>query len=155
MARQVSVDEALAHVERARQAGLSAAVYFVEVEEYVWGFKDADMPDFLEVCFCCPCCCSAVRFEAKAGGETKRILHQGIGWSAVVDQERCVGCGTCVAACPHDRMELEAGKARSSWMCAGCGQCVLACPNGAVTVRQTGRTEARLEDYFEKLHGTI
>lgn len=155
IAREASIDEALAHIDRAKDAGLSPAAYFVEVEEYVWGFHDADMPNFLEICFCCPCCCSAVRFEQKAAGELKRILHQGMGWQCVVDTEKCIGCGACVKACPHGRNELKDGHAHVLHECAGCGQCLKTCPQGALSVRKTGETKPYLEDYFEKLHAQL
>lgn len=155
IAREATIDEAFAHIDRAKAAGLSPTAYFVEAEEYVWGFRDADMPNFLEICFCCPCCCSAVRFEQKAAGELKRILHQGMGWQCVVDTDKCIGCGACVKACPHGRNELRDGKARVMHECAGCGQCLTACPQGALSVRKTGETKPHLEDYFEKLHAQL
>ena len=155
IAREATLEECLAHIDRAQAAGLSAGAYFVEVEEYVWGFRDQDMPNFLEFCFCCPCCCSATLFEQRAGGELKRILHQGIGWSCTVDEDACIGCGACAEACPHGRMDVVDGKARPHAACAGCGQCLKACARGALSVRQTGETKPRIEDYFEKLHASF
>ena len=152
---EATVEEALAHIDRAKEAGLSMSAYFVEAEEYVWGFKDADMPNFLEICFCCPCCCSAVHFEHGAGGELKRILHQSSGWSCIVDTTRCIGCGACEEACPHERIHVENGRAVVHMECAGCGQCLKACPADALSVRHTGETLPRMEDYFEKLHATL
>ncbi len=155
IAHEATLEECLAHIDRAQKEGLSAGAYFVEVEEYVWGFHDADMPNFLEFCFCCPCCCSATLFEQRAGGELKRILHQGIGWSCTVDAQACLGCGACVDACPHNRMGFVGGKAQPLETCAGCGQCLKVCPQEALHVRQTGETKPRIEDYFEKLHATF
>lgn len=156
IAREATLQECYDHIDRAAACGLSATAYFVEVEEYVWGFRDEDMPNFLEFCFCCPCCCSATLFEHRAGGELKRILHQGIGWSAVIDAEKCVACGECVARCPHDDvMRLRDGRVKISDTCAGCGQCLKGCTHDAIHVRHTGETKPRLEDYFEHLHATF
>lgn len=155
IAHEATLEECYAHLDRAKEAGLSATAYFVEVEEYVWGFRDADMPNFLEICFCCPCCCSANRFEQRAGGELKRILHQGSGWSCVVDAERCIGCGACTRECPHERISLRDGRAWVHPECAGCGQCLKMCPQDALSVRHTGATKPQVKDYFEKLHAQL
>jgi Fe-S-cluster-containing hydrogenase component 2 len=50
-----------------------------------------------------------------------------------VDQDRCTGCGYCVAACPRDAIYLKDGKAhvRGS-RCVGCEVCADACPEGAL-----------------------
>lgn len=155
VATELTVEEAIRHVKRAAEAGLSAAAYFVEIEEYVWGWPDEELPNILEVCFCCPCCCSAVRFEQRAGGELQRILHQGIGWSCVVDTQACIGCGSCEQACPHDCIRIKNDSAFIHETCAGCGQCVRACKHGALTIKQTGDTKPHIDDYFEKLHWNL
>lgn len=155
IAREATREQAHAHIERAKAAGLSASAYFVEVEEYVWGFKDADMPDFLEICFCCPCCCSAVKFEQRAGGELKKILYQRSGWSCVVDESRCMGCGACERACAHGSISVVKGKATVDQWCAGCGQCLKSCPSDALDIHQTGETKPHVIDYFQKLHATL
>lgn len=155
VARELTEEDAIRHVKRAVEAGLSPAAYFVEIEEYVWGWPDEDLPNVLEICFCCPCCCSAVRFEKRAGGELERILHQGVGWSCVVDTTACIGCGACEMACPHDCVHVEDGTARIHRSCAGCGQCVRVCEHGALRVVQTGDTKERIDDYFEKLGWTL
>ena len=50
------------------------------------------------------------------------------------DGERCVGCGSCVRACPMGYLQLDGGKAapRERRRCIGCGHCVAACPKKAV-----------------------
>lgn len=46
--------------------------------------------------------------------------------------DRCVGCGACVAACPHQAIQLVNGKAKTNrQLCQGCGDCVAVCHYGA------------------------
>jgi len=61
---------------------------------------------------------------------------------AVVNEEVCVGCGTCEAVCPFDALSLEAGGRGSGGkmqvnevVCKGCGSCGSACPSGAISMR--------------------
>lgn len=47
---------------------------------------------------------------------------------------RCLGCKTCVAACPNSAISPEAASASVKTdraLCIGCGACVSACPNSA------------------------
>jgi coenzyme F420 hydrogenase subunit beta len=46
----------------------------------------------------------------------------------VLDADVCVACGTCVAACPVNVLELEAGKPKLVGNCIECGLCYRNCP---------------------------
>ena len=62
----------------------------------------------------------------------------------VVDLSRCLGCGTCVAACPEgDVLEMVHGQAMvvNGSHCVGVAACERECPVGAITV-----TLANLEE---------
>ncbi len=52
------------------------------------------------------------------------------------DQEKCVGCGICVAVCPHRVFVLNNDKAevQDREACMECGACALNCPTEAMTV---------------------
>lgn len=56
---------------------------------------------------------------------------------AKIDQQKCVGCGTCVERCPLDTLRLnEDRKAYIAYPddCMTCYICERVCPKGAVTV---------------------
>ncbi len=55
---------------------------------------------------------------------------------ASVNENICVGCGTCEAICPFDALSLEAGVMHvNEVVCKGCGSCGSACPSGAISMR--------------------
>ena len=50
-----------------------------------------------------------------------------------VDQNKCLGCGTCVNACPVEAISIQDGKAIiDQGKCIKCGTCAAICPQGAV-----------------------
>ena len=62
----------------------------------------------------------------------------------VVDLSRCLGCGTCVTACPEDGvLELVHGQAMvvRGARCVGHSACERECPVGAITVTLTDLAE--------------
>jgi nitroreductase/NAD-dependent dihydropyrimidine dehydrogenase PreA subunit len=56
-------------------------------------------------------------------------------WTVIViDQVRCVACGSCVEICHEHCMTLEIGTIRiDGEVCSTCGQCVAICPQKALS----------------------
>ena len=92
--------------------------------------------------------------EAVAAGLTEPVtLHP------LIDQVQCIGCGSCVAACPespaHTVIGLIDGKASlvSPTSCIGHGACKAACPVGAIELvfgtATRGVDLPRVSDTFE------
>ncbi len=69
---------------------------------------------------------------------SKRLgFHEPVSLHPVVDPDRCIGVGACVAACPeHDIIGMIDGEAHiiNASRCVGHGACFHACPVGAITL---------------------
>jgi len=76
----------------------------------------------------------------RAGSHEAQLQHP------VVDLSRCLGCGTCVAACPEEGvLELVHGQAVviHGARCVGHAACERECPVGAITVTLANLQERR------------
>jgi thioredoxin reductase (NADPH) len=86
----------------------------------------------------------ATRFRRQRALDTKRLeqtrelgMDKASGQYPLIDTGACIGCGTCVAACPEgDVLGVVLGKAVviNGVRCIGHGKCAEACPVGAIKV---------------------
>src|ERR671917_320798 len=69
---------------------------------------------------------------------------------AVIDADRCVQCGVCVAACPTDSIGVgEDDLPKLVKMCTGCSLCWDFCPRGGLRHEATWKLDSarQREDY--------
>jgi UDP-glucose 4-epimerase len=124
----LTTSEALAHIRKAINLGLTPLIVHTAFDAFMLGIP---MEKMLAICFCCDCCCtvrSSLRYGPPAFWDTVERLP---GLSVQVE-EGCIGCGTCVDLCHVHAITLGNGEAHIGELCKGCGRCVEACPEGAI-----------------------
>jgi ferredoxin len=111
----VSLEESLAIVRQAEEAGLVH-----------WGD-----------CYCCTCCCENLFPVTR---DKRYDLMTPNRFLAVVDEEKCTGCGRCIERCAFEAIEMKPGanpKEQKSVIdpekCKGCGLCIITCEPNALT----------------------
>jgi electron transport complex protein RnfB len=120
--RPVSVDEAVATLKRAANAGLVHTTLNVEGDSWL-------------ICNCCSHACHALR------GTTQLDIPHAVAPSsywAAVDEDLCNGCEACVDRCQVHAIEMNENMVAEIdyELCLGCGVCTLACPPEALRLEK-------------------
>ena len=151
IAKEVSKEQARAHVHEAMEVGLMGHVLWVQLEQLIWAVPNQKMDELVEICFCDPEYCVAIR-SIRAAGEEWRERFKGTGFTAVLDHDKCITCATCVKKCPQDAItRFDEGKiVINQDKCFGCGFCKESCPSGAIAIKQTMPMRTSVDEYFEK-----
>lgn len=71
------------------------------------------------------------------------------GEKAVIDPDRCIGCGLCESHCRFDALRRQKGVYEvNEYACEGCGVCAYVCPQKAVRLTEdvAGRKELYLDE---------
>lgn len=145
--REVSIEEAKAHLDGAIATGLIPQIGRVDPDPVMLGIKDHY--HFLTLCLCCPCCCIAMRNMPRWPDRVKERMHRLDGLSIEVTNE-CDGCGQCVRSCFASAIRIEDGRARITEACKGCGICASTCDRGAIDIRVTDG-EKMLSEVFSRI----
>lgn len=121
VARAIDRQEALRILQQAAEAGLVHTA---------GNYRDGNH----YICNCCTCCCGVLRGVAEFAMPTAIAQSD---FCAVVDAERCIGCGDCVARCRFGALSVPGAVSAVDWgRCVGCGLCVPECPVGALSLHR-------------------
>jgi len=105
-----------------------------------------------------------IQISKRTKGEAAAVLaaaamprgpRQSRGFSVVIDEHLCRGCGRCLTACPYHAVTLRSNADTGSTavvdeaLCKGCGNCISVCPSNAAD--SPFRDQAYLEQTLEEL----
>ena len=110
-----------------------------------------------------------IQISKRAKGEAAAIMtiaaipngpRQSRGFSVVIDEALCRGCGRCLKACPYQAISLKANGCSADReigftavvddaLCKGCGNCISVCPSNAAD--SPFRDQVYLEQTLEEL----
>jgi NAD-dependent dihydropyrimidine dehydrogenase PreA subunit len=118
-AKRISVDEAMAAMQRTYDAGFVHMAYTDEGKDKV-GI----------ICSCCTCCCHSLSAALRFGYPDHVFSSN---YVAKHDSDLCNDCGICVERCQFGARELtEKGLEYEKEKCFGCGLCLKYCTEGAI-----------------------
>jgi len=121
--RLISKEEALKILKDIEDAGLVHKVYHL----------NSDLSkDEVAICNCCSCCCPTSKVSVTFPNVNIASF------TVDIDQDLCMGCGTCVEKCFNQVLEInEHGIAEKvEEECIGCGVCAYLCPEQAISLIQ-------------------
>jgi UDP-glucose 4-epimerase len=151
MARHASVEEALEHMDRCIESGLIPQIGRVDVDPLMLGVGNWD--HFLTLCFCCPCCCVAMRDWQRWSPVVKDRMH-GLEGLRIEVTDECNGCGKCVKKCFTEAIVVEDKLARITDDCKGCGICAEVCPKDAIEI-SVSDGDKLLHEAFKRIESYV
>jgi Na+-translocating ferredoxin:NAD+ oxidoreductase subunit B len=125
--KKLSKEEALKVLEEAEKAGL--------VHNYV--NNPGKFTNLL--CNCCGCHCFILRGAKNSPAPSQMVNAR---YLVHINQDDCTGCEACIDRCWMKALKMENGKlVRDEQRCIGCGVCMWACPTDALYLepRETGK----------------
>lgn len=122
--RVITKDECLALLDKAEDKGL-----VIQPGNSLQAFC---------ICLCCGCCCGVLTSAKKFEKPAELFATN---YYAVIDYDKCSGCGVCIRRCQMDAItRIDKNTVRLNHdRCIGCGLCVTKCSKEAVTLRKKSK----------------
>ncbi|MHB8780859.1 MAG: DUF362 domain-containing protein [Candidatus Geothermincolia bacterium] len=149
LGRRVTAEEALAHLEACREAGLVHLIGRNKLDTVWLNVRPGNK--LLTVCNCCPCCClwrSLPALATRISDKVRRL--PGVAFEVTGE---CEGCGECVSGCFVKAINVRDGRAYIDDSCRGCGRCALSCRRQAI--RMQVEDPSYLEQAVKRLAGLV
>ncbi|MDO8125018.1 MAG: 4Fe-4S binding protein [Candidatus Hermodarchaeota archaeon] len=126
--REITVDEALKILDQSHEAGLVCS-------------PSNDQKGFV-ICNCCGCHCGILTNLKKLPKPATLVPSN---YFAVVDEDSCTGCQTCLDRCQMDAITFEDDIAQIDLdYCIGCGLCISTCPSEALSLKRKDESEVAI-----------
>ena len=119
MGRKITSEEAIKIIKEADESGLVHA--------------GANSKHLSNICNCCPCCCVSMKGMTQYGQDKLKFMNAI--FESIIEQDLCVGCGTCVEKCPVKAISVEDVAVVDRNLCLGCGLCASVCPEEAISLK--------------------
>ncbi|MDO5859936.1 MAG: 4Fe-4S binding protein [Methanobrevibacter sp.] len=148
--KKATVEEALAQVDLADEAGLSHIIGRNKIDT-VW-MNIHPGKGLLTICHCCPCCC-LWKVYPNLDDSISNKLEKLDGINVKLHEDNCKQCMKCLdEICMFDAIRLEDNKITiDENACKGCGLCVNACKFNAITIDYTSETIDNVVNRMENL----
>ena len=116
--KEITKEEALEYLKKNEEEGLI--------------FQVSNSQEFIFVCSCCSCCCEGLIGLKQIPNPAD---YSSSNYQAIVDDDLCSGCGSCVDRCQFDAITLDSDFAViQEKRCIGCGNCIIVCPEEAISL---------------------
>ena len=150
--KKATVEEALAQVDLADEAGLSHIIGKNKIDTVWMNIRPGI--GLLTICHCCPCCC-LWKVYPNLDEDISRKLEKLDGVQVKLHEDNCRKCGKCLEACMFKAIRIKDSKITiDTNTCRGCGLCVNNCKFNAITIEYSDETinnvVNRIDNLFEK-----
>lgn len=150
--KKATVEEALAQVDKADEAGLSHIIGRNKIDT-VWMNVNPGR-GLLTICHCCPCCC-LWKVYPNLDEDISDKLEKLDGIKVELRKDNCRQCGKCLEVCMFKAIEMKDGEITiDTNHCRGCGLCANNCNFDAITIEYSDETinnvVNRIDNLFEK-----